>query len=120
MNEEPIERVDITNAAIQYPKWWKPWVEAIYIDVPKLLSFDIFERNGLHPWGIKILDNEEIPYVGVICKINKKKALSFFKSMSELRKLILMCGHNDYDDFCTQFINDEITESMEVNADDGA
>jgi hypothetical protein len=118
MDEEEITRVDITNAAIQYPKWWKPWAEVIYIDTPKLLSFDIFERFDIRPWHIRILDNEELPYVGVICRIRMKRIIPFFKSMVELRKLILMCGYNDYDDFCAQFINEETASQAEVNVDD--
>ena len=118
MGDEKITRVEITNAAIQYPVWWKPWVEVRYIDVPNLLSFDILERNSLRPWGIRILENRERPYICVICKINKKKSANFCKSMNELRKLILMCGHNDYDDFCSKFINDDIADSVEVKACD--
>lgn len=115
---DEMESIEITNAALQYPKWWKPWVEVIYIDTPQLLSFDIFERHGLRPWHIKITDNDKIPYVGILCNISKKRIIDFFKSMADLRKLILMCGHNDYDEFCAQFINDETCNTTEVNNDD--
>ena len=117
MNEEPIERVDITNAAIQNPRWWNPWVQAIYIDLPNLLAFDIFERYNLRPFGFRKLDNEDIPYIGVYCYVRKSRLVDFFKCMVELRKLILMCGHNNYDDFCKQYINDDVGESAEVMDD---
>lgn len=117
---DEIESIEITNAAIQYPNWWKPWINVLYIDTPQLLSFDIFERHGIRPWRIKIADNEQLPYVGIICKINKKRDIDFFHCMVELRKLILMCGHNDYDDFCAQFINEETCNTSEVAEDDRA
>ena len=119
MNEEPIEKVDITNAAIQNPRWWKPWVEVFYIDVPNLLSLDIFERHKLRPWGFKKLDNKEIPYIGVMCHIRKSRIVDFFHCMIELRKLILMCGHGDYDKFCQEAIGDEMTDELEITTDDG-
>ena len=114
---DDIERVDITNAALELPKRWIPWVDVIYIDVPNLLSLDIFKRNGLRPWGMKVADNPERPYVGVLCKIRKKRLVDFLHCMAELRKLVLMCGHNDYDDFCKQYINDDVGESAEVMDD---
>lgn len=114
---DDIEKVDITNAALELPKRWIPWVDVIYIDTPSLLSFDIFERNGIRPWGIKITDNPSLPYVGVLCKIRKKRLVDFLHCMDELRKLVLMCGHNDYDEFCKQCINDDVGESAEVTDD---
>lgn len=114
---DDIERVDITNAALEFPKRWIPWVDVIYIDVPHLLSLDIFKRNGIRPWGMKVTDNPELPYVGVLCKIRKKRLVDFLHCMAELRKLVLMCGHNDYDDFCKQYINDDIGESAEAMDD---
>ena len=114
---DDIERVDITNAVLEIPKRWIPWVDVIYIDVPNLLSLDIFKRNGIRPWGMKVTDNPELPYVGVLCKIRKKRLVDFLHCMAELRKLVLMCGHNDYDDFCKQCINDDVGEPTEVMDD---
>lgn len=118
MNEEPIERVDITNAAIRDPKWWNPWVQVFYIDMPNLLAFDIFTRYRLRPFGFKKLDNKEIPYIGVYCYIRKSRIVDFFHCMVELRKLILMCGHGDYDEFCRDVIDEEKTGEIEVVPDD--
>lgn len=115
---DDIERVDITNAALELPKRWIPWVDVIYIDVPNLLSLDIFKRNGLRPWGMKVTDNPELPYVGVLCKIRKSRIVDFFHCMVELRKLVLMCGHGDYDKFCQEAIGDEMTDELEITTDD--
>lgn len=117
---DEIRKVDITNSAIVTPRRWIPWVEVIYIDVPNLLSLDIFKRNRLRPWAMKVTDNHNIPYVGVLCKIRKKRLVDFLHCMDELRKLVLMCGHNDYDEFCNQYINDDVGDRAEVNVDDGA
>lgn len=118
MNEEPIERIDITNAALQYPKWWNPWVRVFYIDLPNVLSLDIFKRNNLHPWGFEKLDDKKKPYIGMCCRIRKKRIVDFFHCMVELRKLILMSGHNDYDSFCQDIIGDNPTEEIEVSVND--
>ena len=114
---DDIEKVDITNAVLELSKLWIPWVDVIYIDVPNLLSLDIFKRNRLRPFGMKVTDNPKLPYVGVLCKIRKKRLVDFLHCMDELRKLVLMCGHNDYDDFCKQYINDDVGESAEVMDD---
>lgn len=115
---DDIERVDIINAGIETPRWWKPWVTAFYIDVPNMLAFDIFERYNLKTWGFEKLDNKELPYIGVYCRIWKWHIVDFFKCMVELRKLILMCGHNDYDDFCNEVIGSDMEDALEVMVDD--
>lgn len=107
---DEIENIEIINAAMQVPKWWNPWIEVIYIDTPKLLSFDIFEGHGIRPRSIKVADNPEEPYVGVLCKIRKKHFAIFLHCMAALRRTILITGNNDYDDYCKKFINEETVE----------
>ena len=104
--------VTITNAMVMAPRWWRPWHTIFYIDLPTLISFDVLDRNLVNAWGFKKFVNPDFNYIGVICKIRKRDLGAFFECMIELRKLILMCGHNDYDDFCARFVEMVNPKSM--------
>lgn len=110
-SKDEMENIQITNAVmLNNPKSIIPWCKVVYVDTPKLLAFDLFERRNLHPWGFRKMDNAELPYVGVGCRVWKRELPTFLETMHELRKLILMCGHNNYDDFCAEIFKDNEPE----------
>ena len=112
-NNEEFAQIKITNAVVISFKWWKPWVTVVYIDLPTILSFDIFDKIGVSPWGFRKFYNEELSYIGIVCRVWKHQIPRFFECMNDLRKIILMGGHNDYDDFCIEFIYQDGTEIEE-------
>lgn len=118
VNQEEMPTIEIKNAMFINPKRFLPWHKAVFIDLPKILAFDLFERAGISPWGFSKMENEDLPYVGVVCRVWKWDVVGFFECMVELRKLILMCGHGDYDKFCQEIIGDEMTDELEITTDD--
>lgn len=101
-----LEIVEIYNAALFAPKWYKPWHTLFYIDCPQYISFRLFEQCGIRPFGMKKLDNPKIKYIGIYCRIKKSRLADFMKCMADLQRNMAICGYTDYEEFCRDMIND--------------
>jgi hypothetical protein len=112
MNEEPT--MNVTNAAVLKPAWWSPWLTVFYVDTINQMAFDIFDRRGVHPWHIRELVHPSDEYVGIKCRIPRRKITQFLYSMVELRKLILL-NHPGYDEFCHDIIYDTFESVRECS-----
>lgn len=95
-----IEEVEIWNALIYEPVWWKPWVTVVYVDGPQFLSANIFDKHDIRPFRMKFFERDDTPYMAILCNIPKKRLDDFLECMEELQRNMLICGYVDYEDFC--------------------
>lgn len=97
---EEVVEVEVWNALVYEPVWWKPWVTVIYVDGPQYLSANSFAKHGIRPFRMKFFERDDTPYMAVLCNIPKKRLDDFLECMAELQKNMLICGYVDYEDFC--------------------
>ena len=112
-NKEP-EIIDLWNTALFTPRWWKPWYTFFYIDCPQFLSYNLFDKYNLNPFFFRYKEHEDGKYIGVKCCVRKRRIDDFLECMNDMQRNMLICGYNDYEEFCR-----EVQEAMdEEDADD--
>lgn len=100
-NKEP-ETIELWNMAFFNPAWWKPWYTFFYVDCPQYLSFNAFDKYGVKPFWMRFSETDEQKYVGVICRVWKRQFYEFLECMNEMQRTMIICGYNDYEDFCRE------------------
>ena len=80
-----------------------------FVDTKPYSADQIFINHNLK---VKFSDKEFInpnmrEYVVILVKCRKNKVEDFVKCMEELRKKILICGHNKYDEYCYKLFGDK-------------
>ena len=77
----------------------------LYLDAPEYLADSLFVKHKVHvdySKGEWHKDGE--PYVAIECKIKRKDKDNFEKALGELNNKMLLCHHNDYEDWCNRFM----------------
>jgi len=98
-------RIHIYNAFAVTPSRWSRRITFFYIDTPDHKADNLIEKRGIR---VKYLHDEVRdgdPYYVCACRIPKKQLEDFLEAMYELQKLMLICGHNDYEEFCNEARN---------------
>ncbi|MCR5652934.1 MAG: hypothetical protein K6F88_03945 [Ruminococcus sp.] len=78
--------------------------EYAYFDLPKYYADNLLRQRKLKVKIICEMEKEDAPYNVIFCRVPKKETSSFEVAMGELEKKMLVCGHTDYPDFCSEFI----------------
>ena len=95
-----MDPIEIYNAVCVNDYKLKPWRTFIYIDGPEYLADKLFEKNGIRPYLVRELSGDETAYIAISCIIRKSKTGEFLSAMHELQKNMVICGYNDYEEFC--------------------
>ncbi len=106
--------IELYNVFGVMPKRWHLWITFYYIDCPQYLSFRIFDRNGVKPFLFRFSDLADGKYIGVLCRIPKKRLDDFLVCMEELQRVMYICGYSDYEKFCRE----EHDKLVEENANE--
>lgn len=86
------------------------YINFVYIDTTGFLADRIFVQNEIRVKFCGDYFHKEKKYVVVMCKVKKKDASVFLKSMEELTNRAILMGNTDYESFCKEqfkrFISD--------------
>ncbi len=82
-----------------------------YVDSCPLLAYNLFQRKQLRLRIKKAYGAEGLAYAIVICRVLKRDTGRFEEAMKELQNKMLLLGHRDYDQVCTD-INRLFTEEV--------
>ena len=78
----------------------KYYLHYAYIDTKNYLADPLFNKNEVWVKFGDEYNKEGENYIVMFCKIKKRDQARFERTMLELRNKMLICGHNDYDEFC--------------------
>lgn len=80
--------------------------EYMYLDIPQFISKQMFKDAKLRvEFNKNQFKRKGTEYRIIFCTIRKKDEQKFIEIMDELKKKILIMGHNDYLDVCEYAIN---------------
>ena len=71
-----------------------------YIDTCNYLADSLFNKHDITVRFGEEYHKAGEKYIILFCKIKKKYKAKFERAMLELHNKMLICGHNDYEDFC--------------------
>lgn len=71
-----------------------------YVDTHNYLADSIFTKHDLHVKFDEEYRKQGERYVILFCKIKRKYQKIFERAMLELHNKMLICGYNDYQEFC--------------------
>ena len=112
---EDEEKVYIFNAVCMEPKWWqRKRLTFFYVDTPDYKADGLFEKYGVKVKFIGDYAKEANNYVIVECRVKVEDGKDFLNIMHELQRLMLICGHRDYEEFCREWV-----AKMEGEDDEG-
>lgn len=73
-----------------------------YIDTENYLADSLLNKNDVSVIYGQEYGKEGEKYVILFCKVKRSQKARFERSMLELRNKMLLCGHNDYEEFCKE------------------
>lgn len=76
----------------------------LFFDTEDYLADNILYNHKIPVKFGKEYAHKDYPYVIVVCKIKNRYSAEFEKCMHELENKMLICGHNDYINFCEESI----------------
>lgn len=74
----------------------------MYADTDAYIADSIFIKHQVRVYFSHEFMKPGANYVLVFCKIKKKDEVKFLAAIDELRKNMLLTGHNDYESFCSE------------------
>ena len=80
-------------------------IRYMYLDTPEYLADSLFIKHQVRVYygkGEWHKPGEE--YILIDCTIKRKDKKRFEDALGELNNKMLLCGHNDYEDFCNKFM----------------
>ena len=107
------EKILIYNAVGLNRRWWQKRWTFFYVDTPDYKADGLFEKHGVPAKIVVDYVKEGSPFVFVEFRVKYKDVEDFLDVMYELQKLMLICGHRDYEEFCREWI-----AKMEAEDDD--
>ena len=78
------------------------YINFVYIDTTGFLADRIFAQNEIKVKFCGDYFHREKKYVVVMCKVKKKDAPVFLRSMKELINRAIIMGNMDYESFCKE------------------
>lgn len=75
------------------------------IDTDEYLADALFIRHEVRVWFGPEYGRDDTPYRMILCKCRKKDTPKFLAAVRELPNKMLLFGHRDYMDFCTDLQN---------------
>lgn len=70
--------------------------------MPEYKADHIFIQPKLSVEFLKDYGSTGYEYFIVMCRVKREDVRLFEQCMAELRNAMLVCGHNDYDNFCAE------------------
>lgn len=77
-----------------------------FIDFPEAYFKSCCEQNGVKARLEATMKLENSPYILIICTVPAEKSDAFEKAMLDLERKMLICGHNDYPNFCESYFEE--------------
>lgn len=112
-NTEEQQPIDLYNLIVFAQPKIIPWERVFYVDCPQFLSFNLFEKYGVRPFFFHYFEKDDMKYIGVSCCVRKKRFEDFLKCIYELQRNMMICGYNDYEQFCRE-LRDSIEEARDI------
>lgn len=78
------------------------YINFVYIDTTGFLADRIFAQNEIKVKFCGDYFHREKKYVVVMCKVKKKDAPVFLRSMEDLINRAIIMGNTDYESFCKE------------------
>ena len=91
----------------------------IFFDVPSYLADQLFIRHQVRVWFGSAFTREDSPYVGIFCHVRKCDKDRFLAALEDLKKSMLICGHTDYEEAISNFL-DQLERSKTSHENDTA
>lgn len=82
---------------------WSPFsAQFLYFDLPEYVADNVFGQVGLIPRFYEHLEREGSPYILIRCRVSRKDVHKFHQAMAQLKKNMIIMGHDDYETLCTE------------------
>ena len=75
-----------------------------YFDSHSYVADSLFYKHEIPVKFKSEYVNEEEDYRVIFCSIKRKDKEKFERALLELHNKMLICGHNDYEDFCEKLM----------------
>lgn len=72
------------------------------IDTEEYLADALFVRHKVRVWFSSEFGKDDSPYRVIMCKCRKKDTPKFLNAIKELPNKMLLCGYQDYLNFCAE------------------
>lgn len=73
----------------------------MYVDATEYLADRIFTKQEIKVDFGKEYAKEGCKYLCIFCKVRKKDEDKFLEALEKLKSTMLLCGYEDYIEFCT-------------------
>ena len=80
--------------------------ECNFIDFPDAYFKSCCEQNDVEVDLVGSLKLDDSPYILIVCTVSEEKSKAFEKAMRDLERKMLICGHNDYPEFCESYFKE--------------
>lgn len=77
----------------------------VYVDTKDYKADSIIFGEGIKMKIIKEFHIEGEKYCLIYCKVRKDDSIRFEVAMEKLKDKMLVCGHNDYEEWCENTFN---------------
>lgn len=77
-----------------------------FIDFPNAYFRSCCEQNDVEVHLVGSLKLDDSPYILILCNVPIEKSEAFEKAMQDLERKMLICGHNDYPEFCESYFKE--------------
>ena len=77
-----------------------------FIDFPNAYFRSCCEQNDVEVHLVGSLKLDDSPYILILCNVPIEKSEAFEKAMQDLERKMLICGHNDYPEFCKSYFDE--------------
>ena len=102
-----MENVRIKNY-FKIRKWSLRYEYYAFVDTADYLADQLFIKKQVRVRFGKEMQHPLEKYKVIFCKVLKEDSERFLEALAELSNKMILCGHQDYEQFC-----DEITQLME-------
>lgn len=113
MDEANNGRIEIYNAVALWPHWWNRKITFFYVDTPDYKADSLIEKRGIRVKYLHDHRRDNDSFCVCSCRIPKKQLEDFLDAMYELQNLMLICGYDDYEEYC-----DEVRDMLSEGEDD--
>ena len=109
MEEAENTHINIFNAVAVLPHWWNRKIKFYYVDTPDYKADNLIEKRGIRVKYLHDHRRDGDSFRVCSCRIPKKQLEDFLEAMYELQNLMLICGYDDYEEYCNE-VRDMLSE----------
>lgn len=78
----------------------------LFFDTTPYLADEIFIRHNVRVWFDSEYVRDGFSYRPIMCHVKKKDVPEFLAAMEDLKKNMLICGHEDYAESVSAFLDE--------------